>query len=88
MIEHDDDAEFCEGCEKSLGADELTFRCDDGPILCAACAPTWGDAERQWFDAPDDENPERRAAFMKSMAAHVAAGGSRADKLPLDPRLA
>jgi hypothetical protein len=73
----------CEGCTKLLLVGDKGFRCEDGPILCADCSPTFGDAEEQWLDGLNDDEPERKAAFFEGLEKHLAAGGSRSDKLPL-----
>lgn len=76
-------AGHCEGCGRLLFVGDKGFRCDDGPILCAECSPTFGDAEGNWKSEPEDHEPERKQTFMEGLAAHLAAGGTRADKLPL-----
>lgn len=80
--------EICEGCDKIINEGDPCFRCDDGPCLCADCSPTYADAEIAWRADPSSlfgEDKERREAFEESMAAHLAAGGSKDDKLPLCP---
>lgn len=73
----------CEGCGQLLFVGDQGFRCDEGEILCAQCSPTFGDAEQNWKNHPEDEDADRKKAFMESLAAHLAAGGVRTDKLPL-----
>lgn len=79
--------ESCEGCSKTIKEGDLYFSCEDGPYLCSKCSPTYGDAEEQMGrDAAigeDDDMRDARLHFMKALDSHLAAGGSRADKLPL-----
>ena len=78
---HEDYLGCCEGCDKMLFVGDVGLRCDDGPLLCAEHAPSWGDAKHQWdADEQLDDDPERRAAFMAAYDAHIAAGGAAADK--------
>ena len=82
-----DDCDFaCETCNKPLPEGTLAFHCDDGPYLCAEHAPTWGDAEQNWGGDPNDPDDEAsRADFRQALRAHLAAGGSKDDKLPCCP---
>ena len=79
----------CVSCEKALFEGDLYYPYDDGPVLCAACTPTWGEAEATYaVDAAigeDDEMREQRSDFAERMEAYLTAGGSRDDKLPLSP---
>lgn len=79
--------ESCEGCSKTIKEGDLYFSCEDGPYLCSECSPTYGDAEEQMGrDAAigeDDDMRDARLHFMKALDSHLAAGGNRADKLPL-----
>lgn len=85
LLEHYevDIAGNCESCDKLLFAGDHGHRCEDGPILCTDHSPTWGDCEQQWLAVAggDDDEPERRAEFEAAIAAHLAAGGSRDDKI-------
>jgi hypothetical protein len=40
----------CE-CGRLLLVGELGHSCEDGPLLCETCAPTWNDMRRQYDDA-------------------------------------
>jgi hypothetical protein len=73
----------CESCDKLLFVGEQGHRDDEGVMLCAEDSPTWADAAHSWQEAlqHDDDDPERRQAFDRALAAHLAAGGSRDDKL-------
>lgn len=75
----------CEGCSKLLISGDKGFRCDDGPLLCEAHSPTWGDAEGQWLEKKpetlDDFDRERREQFFKEFGEHLERGGSRDDSL-------
>lgn len=75
----------CEGCGKLLFAGEMGLRCNDGPILCEECAPTWEEAKfTHAGDAAigeDDEMRESREYFNSRYAEHIAAGGSPDDKM-------
>ncbi|MFN3624402.1 MAG: hypothetical protein ACK4TP_10105 [Hyphomicrobium sp.] len=88
----DDPVGHCEGCEMLLLPGDLGHRCGDGPVLCADCAPTWGDLKKQITEpsiidgsAPDlDEEAEDGIAPRDKLAAveaHVAGGGSLDDKI-------
>jgi hypothetical protein len=72
----------CEGCDKPMFFGDIGLICDDGPVLCAEHSPTWAQAKKQW-DAGEqlDNDQDRLEAFMKSYAAHIAAGGSVDDKM-------
>lgn len=81
-----DGNEECDGCGKTLKQGDQYFPCDDGPYLCAECCPTFADAELHWQEDEndlDETDSERKRVFMESLAAHLAAGGSKDDKLPL-----
>lgn len=73
----------CEGCERLLLIGDKGHRCDDGPILCEACSPTWGDIEGSWLaskpETLDDFDRERREQFFESFGKHLEGGGSRSD---------
>jgi hypothetical protein len=73
----------CESCDKLLFEGDQGHRDDEGIMLCAADSPTWADAEKSWQEAIayDDDDPEGRQAFDRALTAHLAAGGSRDDKL-------
>jgi hypothetical protein len=74
----------CESCDKLLFEGDQGHRDDEGIMLCAAHSPTWADAEKSWQEAlehVDEDDPERRQAFDRALAAHLAAGGRRDDKL-------
>lgn len=47
----DDLNEICEGCDKVLRPGDLVHVCDDGPVLCEACAPTFNDIRHQYDEA-------------------------------------
>lgn len=71
----------CEGCDvEVLSGDrgDRGFRCEDGEVFCAACAPTWDDAKKN-IEAGNDA--EAKADFAKSYREHLAAGGSASDKI-------
>lgn len=78
---HPDYVGECEGCGTMLFVGDTGLRCDDGPVVCGACAPTWKDVKAQW-DADEmlDNDPELRATFMASYQKHLAAGGGADDK--------
>lgn len=76
----DDCAGTCEGCGKLLLYGDKGWLYDDGPICCAPCSPNWGQAEGG-FENSDDA--EARANFEERLAAHLAAGGTRDDPMPL-----
>lgn len=74
-------AGHCESCGKLVFVGERGHRDDDGIVLCAEHSPTWDDAEKSWQSAEPEDDPDRHEAFTASFAAHLAAGGSRDDKL-------
>jgi hypothetical protein len=90
MTEIDDPiAEICEHCSRTINEGDLYFPFDDGPVLCADCSPTWGDAESMHASdreiGEDEDMKEARIDFAKRLDAHIAAGGSKDEKLPLTP---
>lgn len=81
LEEHDAEiAGVCEGCSLLLFSGDRGYSYEDGPICCAECAPTWADAEENWKSQAEDD-PERAAEFAASLAAHLAAGGAKTDRL-------
>lgn len=81
--------ETCEGCDRIINEGDIYFPCEDGPVLCADCCPTWADAEAQFnrdAELGEDEYMKKdRLDFAERMKAHLAAGGDRNDKLPMSP---
>ena len=79
--------ETCEHCSKTINEGDLYFPFDDGPVLCEACSPTWGDAESMHAAdreiGEDEDMKEARLDFAKRLEEHLAAGGSKDEKLPL-----
>lgn len=75
----------CEGCSIVMKSGDPCYHCDDGPVLCEACVPTWGDAEQQWLQDSDAAEADRKATFMAALEAYLANGGQRSDKLPCFP---
>lgn len=81
LMDHDADiAGTCE-CGRLLFEGELGHRCDDGPILCEDCAPTWDDMRRQYHEAKArgdfvdsfEGEQEARDADL-AVDSHIAAG--------------
>lgn len=75
----------CESCSKLLFTGEPGHRCADDPILCEACAPTWGDISNQAQEiylsrTTDSDQIELADRNLEAVQAHVAAGGSLDDK--------
>ncbi len=78
----------CESCETLLVPGDLGCNCVDGPVLCADCAPTWGDLKKQLenpivtidLDVEDEKGVPPRE-HMATIAAHIAGGGSLDDKI-------
>lgn len=79
-------ADTCEGCSKLLFVGELGHRCEDGPTLCEACAPTWSDMKQQYTDdalKPEDRH-ETYDEDLAAIDAHIAAGdGDKKHAWPL-----
>lgn len=85
------DLEICETCSKPLGSGDLVHRCDDGPVLCEECAPTYNDIRRE-YDAAKAEGrfetmfqfPEDAAENDRDLDAVIAAGdGDKKNVAPL-----
>lgn len=75
------DYEICEFCDKKLREGDLGHRCDDGPVLCEAHAPTFNDIRRQYDEAKRDGRfetmftwPEDAADHDRSLDDRIAAG--------------
>lgn len=67
----------CESCELILFAGDLGHRCADGPILCAACSPTWKDLLDQYTAEGAAGSAEDPEAFALGLArARVGAGNA------------
>lgn len=72
----------CESCNRSMFEGDLGHYCDDGPIFCEACAPTWNDMKRQHDEAFQggfflelfDNETERAAAARREVERRIAAG--------------
>jgi hypothetical protein len=70
----------CE-CGRILFYGEKAHTCEDGPLLCEDCAPTWNDL-RQQYDADKElggfvesfDTPEDAARADRTVDAHIAAG--------------
>ena len=82
----------CEACEMMLFEGDMGHRCEDGSLLCADDAPTWGDLDRQMAQPdiitgalpdPDEEMGDGITRLQKRRAvrAHVQGGGSLTDKI-------
>lgn len=71
----------CEACSRLLFIGDMGYRYEDCTV-CEACAPSYADAEENWSKNDDKCDAEDKAAFLSTLAAHLAAGGSRSDKLP------
>jgi len=74
-----EDLDTCEGCQRGLFAGDQYHSCVDGPALCAACAPTWGNLKTQIENM--GESAETGAGTMENVEAHLVAGGSLGDKI-------
>lgn len=69
------EAEVCGACRSCdailLVGDSGHVAADDG-VLCAACAPTWGDLRKQIGETADDAmDPEDRRAANEAIEAHL-----------------
>lgn len=73
----------CEDCSKLLLDGDLGHRCEDGPLMCEGCAPTWNDMRRQYDEdkakggsAFEDrfESPEAAAQADGHVDERIAAG--------------
>lgn len=68
----------CEGCERLLIEGDKGHRCDDGPILCEKCSPTYGDSRKQALERQGEGN-EEAGEQVADIDAYVASGGSLED---------
>lgn len=68
----------CEGCDTLLFEGDKGHRCDDGPLLCEACSPTYGDSLTQLREclADKDIGDDDRAEWESSIAHIEAAIGA------------
>lgn len=68
--------EICEGCECLLIAGDLGHRCDDGPVTCEACSPTWNDVAQQYREAGHEQSSdgEEIGLTLADIEARIAAG--------------
>lgn len=67
----------CETCDMILFSSDHGHHCSDGPILCAACSPTWRDLLAQYSEPGAAEAAEDAEAFEAGRAlaqAEVDAG--------------
>lgn len=75
----------CDACARPLFVGDQGHRIEDVGVFCAEHAPSWAEVEQYWQEAPpdpdDEEYTERRRHFRASLEAHLAAGGSRDDKI-------
>lgn len=78
----------CGECGAIILEGEPSYSYEDGPILCADDAPTWGDVKSSntellaTADADTDPDDIERANLAIAAAdEHVAGGGSLADKV-------
>jgi hypothetical protein len=78
-----DITDVCEGCLDAIIVGEKYVPAGDGVVLCAECAPTWGEAKAQWDEFPDAGEDGDGTAFQKMYQAHIAGGGSADDKIHL-----
>jgi len=68
LDDHDADvAGTCEGCNTLLLAGDKGHDCNDGPVLCEACAPTWNDLRKQYDDM------KAKGEFLDAFESHTAA---------------
>jgi hypothetical protein len=71
----------CEGCSNPILSGELGHSCNDGPVLCEACAPTWNDIRREYDEAKAAgafeeifDDPDMAAFHDKTVADRIAVG--------------
>lgn len=73
----------CEGCDKLLLTGDQGHRCEDGPILCEACSPTYADALKWFKEANPDAfaDPEEHSDGLAHVQGFLDRGGDPATKL-------
>ncbi len=71
----------CETCNRVLFTGEQGHQCEDGPLLCAEHAPTWGDFKRMIAEGAKHLEQDQVDAIAKTIAEREAAGGSLDDKV-------
>lgn len=87
----DSDHGQCEGCSKQLRTGDKAHICNDGPILCEECAPTFGELQQaaNWelegkVHSFSFTGRQQAVAAIEKVAAHIKGGGSMDDPVVVE----